>query len=69
MEMREKTLATSTQNIREPFSHQNSSNQATWYFKAVYKSTYLSMYIRISFQMKRTICLTLDGVCGICLKR
>ena len=30
--MCEKTLATSTQNIREPFSHQNSSNEATWYF-------------------------------------
>ena len=31
-EMYEKTLATSTQNIREPFSRQNSSNEATWYF-------------------------------------
>ena len=29
-EMCEKTLATPTQNIREPFSHQSSSNEVTW---------------------------------------
>ena len=32
--MCEKTLATSTQNIREPFSRQNSSNEATQYFQS-----------------------------------